>query len=77
MYGFFVGALPLVYYNFSYDFANIKHLLTAAPASSPFLNVLKRFGALLYHDLPAFFSLDIDDFTLEISQQFPLRLQAQ
>jgi hypothetical protein len=66
--GFFVGAIPLVYYNFMYDFANIKGLLSeAAPASSPFLSALKRFGALFSHDLPAFFSLDIDDFPLEIS----------
>jgi hypothetical protein len=67
--GFFTGAAPLLYHNLTHDFANIKNLLSraAGPASFTVSGALAKFGALLVHDLPAFFSLDIDDFPLEIS----------
>jgi 4-amino-4-deoxy-L-arabinose transferase-like glycosyltransferase len=66
--GFFIGAMPLVYYNLANDFANIKGLLLiAGPGSSPLYSTLKKFGVLLAHDLPAFFSLDVNDFPSEIS----------
>lgn len=69
MLGFLIGASPLVYYNLTHDFANIKNLLsrTTEPNPSPLLSALERFAGLLYHDLPAFFSLDIDDFAPDIS----------
>jgi hypothetical protein len=69
MIGFFIGASPLIYYNLTHDFANIRSLLSqvAAPDPAPFLSALRRFAILLYHDLPAFFSVDVDDFPPEIS----------
>jgi hypothetical protein len=69
MLGFFVGASPLLYYNLTHDFENIKNLLsrTAQSNPSPFLGLLARTGAVFSHDLPAFFSLDIDDFAPKIS----------
>jgi 4-amino-4-deoxy-L-arabinose transferase-like glycosyltransferase len=67
--GFFTGASPLVYYNLTHDFANIKYILsqTARPDPIPVLSALMRFARLLYHDLPAFFSLNVEDFPREIS----------
>jgi 4-amino-4-deoxy-L-arabinose transferase-like glycosyltransferase len=67
--GFLAGASPLIYYNLTHDFANLKHLIytTAQRDSIPALSVLIRFARLLYHDLPAFFSLDVEDFPTEIS----------
>ena len=69
MLGFFIGALPLIYYNLTHDFANIRLLFSRAVQSdpAPLLSALMRFTRLLYHDLPAFFSLDIDDFPPDIS----------
>jgi hypothetical protein len=69
VFGFFTGAAPLLYYNLTHDFANVKSLLSlaAGPASLTVSGALAKFVALLFHDLPAFLSLDIDDFALEIS----------
>jgi 4-amino-4-deoxy-L-arabinose transferase-like glycosyltransferase len=67
--GFFVGASPLIYYNLTHDFANLQFLFSAAaqPDSIPVLSTLLKFARLLYQNLPAFFSQDVDDFPLEIS----------
>ncbi len=69
VFGYFVGAAPLVYFNLTQDFANFKNLLSQAvePTSLSVLNTLERFAVLIYQDLPAFFSLDIDDFAQETS----------
>ncbi|HEY2989132.1 MAG TPA: glycosyltransferase family 39 protein [Candidatus Binatia bacterium] len=69
MAGFLVGAAPLIYYNLTHEFANLKHLLsrTAKPDAVPALEIPMRFVRLLYHDLPAFFSLDVEDFPAAIS----------
>jgi 4-amino-4-deoxy-L-arabinose transferase-like glycosyltransferase len=67
--GFAIGASLLIYYNVTHEFANIKHLanITANPGSTLAPGTLTRFARLLYHDLPAFFSLDVEDFSKEIS----------
>jgi 4-amino-4-deoxy-L-arabinose transferase-like glycosyltransferase len=67
--GFLIGASPLIYYNLTHDFENFKFLLwkTARPDPVPVLGSLSRFARLLTHDLPAVFSLDIDDFLPQIS----------
>jgi 4-amino-4-deoxy-L-arabinose transferase-like glycosyltransferase len=67
--GFLIGALPLIAYNLTHDFENFKFLLwkTARSDPVPVLGSLSRFARLLYHDLPAVFSLDIDDFLPQIS----------
>ena len=69
LFGFFIGASPLIYYNLTHDFANLKFLVSTAaqPDSIPVLSALLKFARLLYHDLPAFFSQDVDDFPFEIS----------
>lgn len=68
LFGFFVGALPLIYYNVTHEFINLKFLLSAtAQRGDDGPSVLTKFAVLLYHDLPAFFSVEIDDFPLEIS----------
>jgi len=66
---FLVGASPLIYYNLTREFANLKNLLyrTAEPQSRLLLSAPMRFARLLVHDLPAFFSLDVEDFPTEIS----------
>jgi 4-amino-4-deoxy-L-arabinose transferase-like glycosyltransferase len=67
--GFFIGASPLIYYNLTHEFENFKFLIrkTARPDPVPVLGSLSRFARLLYHDLPAVFSLDVDDFLPQIS----------
>ena len=67
--GFLIGASPLIYYNFTHDFENFKFLIWKTTEPDPMLafSVLIRFARLLYHDLPAFFSLEIDDFPRQIS----------
>ncbi len=66
--GFLLGASPLIYYNLTHEFANLKNLLyrTAEPQSRLLLSAPMRFTRLLVHDLPAFFSLDVEDFPTEI-----------
>jgi 4-amino-4-deoxy-L-arabinose transferase-like glycosyltransferase len=66
--GFLLGALPLIYFNFTHDFANFRSLLTmnSRPDSNMLLSILNRFGLLLSRDLPSFFSLSIDDFSEHI-----------
>lgn len=69
MSGFLIGASPLVYYNLTHDFANIKNLLsiTGDREASLLTSSLENLAVLFYHDLPAFFSLDIYDFAPDIS----------
>jgi 4-amino-4-deoxy-L-arabinose transferase-like glycosyltransferase len=69
LFGFFIGAAPLIYYNFTHDFDNFKFLIWKTTQPDPILalSALIRFARLLYHDLPAFFSLEIDDFQRQIS----------
>ncbi|HEY2989140.1 MAG TPA: glycosyltransferase family 39 protein [Candidatus Binatia bacterium] len=67
--GFVIGASPLIYYNLTHDFENIKYVFARAarPDPHPVLGALGRFARLLGHDLPAFFSLNVEDFPSEIS----------
>jgi 4-amino-4-deoxy-L-arabinose transferase-like glycosyltransferase len=67
--GFFIGASPLIYFNLTHEFANFKHVLFAVvrPNSTRALGPFARFAGLFSHDLPAFFSLDVEDFPAEIS----------
>jgi len=66
--GFLIGALPIIYFNLTHDFANFRSLLmtNARSDSNMLLSMLTRFGRLFTRDLPVFFSLSIDDFPDEI-----------
>jgi 4-amino-4-deoxy-L-arabinose transferase-like glycosyltransferase len=66
--GFIIGASPLIYYNLTHGFKNFEFLVAKTIQSdSILLSAFLRFARLLYRDLPSVFSLDIDDFPLQIS----------
>ncbi|MBU0673281.1 MAG: glycosyltransferase family 39 protein [Proteobacteria bacterium] len=66
--GGLIGISPLIYYNLTHDFANLKQLLyltsstDSGMAGSFFNQFFSRFFNLFSHDLPSFFSLSIIDF---------------
>jgi hypothetical protein len=66
--GILIGALPMIYFNLTHDFANIRSLLAtnARSDSNLLLSMVIRFVRLFTRDLPTFFSLSIDDFPDEI-----------
>ncbi|MBI1784645.1 glycosyltransferase family 39 protein [Candidatus Sumerlaeota bacterium] len=70
MAGYIAGASPLLYHNFTHNWANFRNLFnrTAEPNAQPILiSFFVKFARLLSHDLPSFFSVDIYDFSREIS----------
>lgn len=61
--GLVIGALPLIVFNFKYDFATVRRLLNSAGSEQSFLTVFgSRIYGLLAYDFPKSFNTEINTF---------------
>ena len=64
-FGFILGAMPLIIYNATHDFAHLKYMFSRGNVAA--LDSLHAFRDMWLSDLPAFFSWYIDDYGQVVS----------